>query len=87
MTNLHDVESSDEDYVEPKKRRKKPRTVTLTVSTKDLAKETAVTAKRHKVEIVAQRDMLANVINIGGGNVDDFSLSNKTVRRAGTSAV
>ena len=31
--------------------------------------------------------MLVNVINIGGGSVDDFSLSNKTVRRAGTATV
>ena len=31
--------------------------------------------------------MLANVINIGGGNVAEFSLSNKTVRKAGADSV
>ena len=61
--------------------------VTLSVSRKRLAKETAVTAKRHKIGISAQRDILANVINVGGGDIEEFSLSNKTVRNAGTSAV
>ena len=54
---------------------------------KKLAKETAVTAKRHKIGITAQRDLLANIINVGGGNIEEFSLSNKTVRKAGTVAV
>ena len=31
--------------------------------------------------------MLANIVNIGGGDVDDVSLSNYTVRTAGKSAV
>ena len=31
--------------------------------------------------------MLANFINIGGGDNTDFSLSNKTVRNAGTVTV
>ena len=31
--------------------------------------------------------MLANFINIGGGDIADFSLSNKTVRNAGTITV
>ena len=43
--------------------------------------------KRHKIGVTAQRDLLANVINCGGGDVSDFSLSNKTVRRSGTVAV
>ena len=57
------------------------------MSRKRLAKETAITAKRHKIGIVAQRDFLANVINVGGGDVKEFSLSNKTVRTAGTDSV
>ena len=82
------IEDEDEtpNFVAPKKR-KKDNLVTLTVNKKKLAKATAITAKRHRVGITAQRDMLANVINIGGGNVADFSLSNKTVRRAGTDSV
>ena len=59
----------------------------MTVDSKKLAKETAITAKRHKIGITAQRDMLANVINIGGGNEAEFSLSNKTVRKAGADSV
>ena len=37
--------------------------------------------------MVAQRDFLANIINVGGGDINDFSLSNTTVRTAGLSAV
>ena len=81
---IHD--DGSDDFV-PEKRKKKDNLVTLTVDKKKLAKETAITAKRHKVGITAQRDMLANVINVGGGNVADFSLSNKTVRRAGAKSV
>ena len=65
-------EDESEDYEPPKKR--KGNLVTLTIDRKRLAKETAITAKRHKIGITAQRDMIANIINVGGGNVDDFSL-------------
>ena len=61
--------------------------VSLSVSRKKLAKETAVTAKRHKIGITAQRDFLANIINVGGGDIEEFSLSNKTVRKSGADAV
>ena len=60
---------------------------TLVINIKRLAEETAVTAKRHKVVETTHRDMLANVINIGKGDIVDFSLSNKTVRMAGTVTV
>ena len=36
---------------------------------------------------MAQGDLLANIINVGGGDVNDFSLSNKTVRLAGAASV
>ena len=78
-------EDESEDFELPKKR--KDNLVTLIIDRKRLAKETAITAKRHKIGITAQRDMLANIINVGGGNIDDFSISNKTVRRAGTAKV
>ena len=76
-----------EDYIPPKQNKKKSDKVTLVIDRKRLAKETAVTAKRHKIGVTAQRDMLANFINIGGGDIADFSLSNKTVRNAGTVTV
>ena len=84
-------EESDEDnsadFEPPKIKNKKDNLVTLTINRKRLANATAVTAKRHRIGITAQRDMLANVINAGGGSVDDFSLSRTTVRVAGASAV
>ena len=46
-----------------------------------------MTAKSHKIGITAQRDLLGNIINVGGGNIAEFSLSNKTVSKAGTIAV
>ena len=79
--------TTDEDksgeFVYKGRYQKKPEFVTLTLNRKSLAKETAITAKRHKIGIVAQRDMLANVVNAGGGNIEDFSLSNYTVHSAG----
>ena len=89
--NLEDNEvvedDNDEDYVPEETTKKKSETVTLTVSRKRLAKDTAITAKRHRIGIVAQRDLLANIINVGGGDVSEFSLSNKTVRLAGAASV
>ena len=67
----------------PKRPNQKSETVTLTLSRKRLAKQTAITAKRHRIGIVAQRDMLANIINVGGGDIKEFSLSRTTVRIAG----
>ena len=72
---------------EPKRKKKKKDLVTLTVSRKKLAKDTALTSKRHKIGVVAQRDMLANLINVGGGDIRDFSISAKTVRTSGAKAV
>lgn len=80
-------EDDDTEFVPPQKVKNRENFVTLTVDRKRLAKDTAITAKRYKIGISGQRDMLANIINVGGGNVDDFSLSNKTVRRAGTVTV
>ena len=86
--NIPNEDINDDDYVVvEKKRRQQDEMVSLTFSRKKLAKETAVTAKRHKIGITAQRDLLANIINVGGGNIEEFSLSNKTVRKAGTVAV
>ena len=79
-------DDSDDEFTIGGTSKKKPKTVTLTVPTKTLAKETAVTAKRHTIGVFAQRDFLVNIMNIGG-DVSDFSLSNKTVRTAGVSAV
>ena len=79
-------DNDDEDFV-VNGRKKKSSTITLTVSKKRLAQETSITAKRHKVGITAQRDLLANIINVGGGDVENFSLSRETVRRAGATAV
>ena len=31
--------------------------------------------------------MLANIINVGGGNIEDFPLSNSAVRNAGAKEV
>ena len=89
--NNSDNEVLDEDktgeYEPPRKHKKKDDLVTLTINRKKFAKDTAITAKRHKIGIAAQRDMLANVINVGGGDIAEFSLSNKTVRKAGTATV
>ena len=52
-----------------------------------MAKVPAVTTKRHRIGITAQRDISANVSNVGGGDVNDFSLSRSTVRIAGAAAV
>ena len=65
-------EDESEDYEPPKKR--KDNLVILIIDKKRLAKVTAITAKRDKIGIIIQREMLANIINVGGGNVDDFSL-------------
>ena len=62
----------------PKRPNQKSETVTLTLSRKRLAKQTAITAKRHRIGVVAQRDMLANIINMGGGDIEEFSLSKST---------
>ena len=78
-----EIDEDDDEFVPPQKVKSRENLVTLTVDRKRLAKDTAITAKRHKIGITGQRDMLANFINVGGGNVEDFSLSNKTVRRAG----
>ena len=80
-------EDDSADFEPPPKTKKKDNLVTLTINRKRLANATAVTAKRHRIGVTAQRDMLANVINIGGGSVEDFSLSNKTVRKAGADTV
>ena len=80
-------DENDEDFIPVIKAKKTSEIVTLNVSRKRLAKETSITAKRHKIGIVAQRDFLANVINVGGGDIKEFSLSNKTVRTAGTDSV
>ena len=61
--------------------------VTLTFSRKRLARDRAITGKRHIIEIFAQRDMLANIINVGGGNIEDFPLSNRANRNAGAKEV
>ena len=91
LNDIEDDEVSDDDetgdFEPPEEPTQKDKFVTLTVDRKRLAKETAITAKRHKIGVTAQRDMLANIINVGGGNVDDFSLSNYTVRMAGTVTV
>ena len=79
--------SGDGDCVSKERKEKQPDMISLSVSRRKLAKETAVTAKRHKIGISAQRDMLANIINVDGGDVEKFSLSNTTVRNAGTTAV
>ena len=68
-------------------KRRKDNLVTLTINRKRLANATAVIAKRHRIGVTAQRNMLANVIIIGGESVVDFSLSNKTVRKAGADTV
>jgi hypothetical protein len=84
QNDITDDDSCDEDYtVKVPRVKTKADLVTLTVSRKSLAKDTAITAKRHRIGVVAQRDILANVINVGGGSTDEFSLSNKTVRKAG----
>ena len=80
-------DKNDEDFKVPEQKTKKANTVTITLPRKRLAQETAVTAKRHKLSITAQRDMLANIINVGGGDVSEFSISNKTVRTAGAEAI
>ena len=46
-----------------------------------------MTSKSHKTGVVAQRDMLANLIDGGGGDIRDFSISDKTVRTSGARAV
>ena len=80
-------EEETEDYVPPQEKKKKSNLVTLVVDRKRLAKETSITAKRHRIGVTAQRDMLANVINIGGGDIAEFSLSKTTVRNAGIATV
>ena len=60
-------DKSDDDYEIQKKKSRQPDTVTLSFSRKALAKETAITAKRHKIGVAAQRDLITNVINVGGG--------------------
>ena len=79
--------SEDGDFVPKERKKKQSEMISLSVSRRKLFKETAVTDKRHKIGISAQRELLANIINVGGGDVEKFSLSNKTVRNAGTSAV
>ena len=81
------ADDEQEEFIHKGRYRKKSENITLTLNRKTLAKDTAITAKRHKIGIVAQRDILANIVNAGGGNVEEVSLSKSTVHTAGTAMV
>ena len=66
---------------------KKPDIVNLAVSRKELAKLTAVTAKRYKIGTRAQSDILTNVLVAGGASADSVCCSRSYVRKAGIEAV
>ena len=95
-SNLDDIgSSSEEDTVEgeeelfsvPEERKRKSDTVCLSLPRKDLAKVTAVTAKRHKVGTRPQADILANILTAGGVDLSDVACSRSTIQRAGIKAI
>ena len=61
--------------------------MTIVLQRKDIAKVTALTAKRHQVSPRAQTDILTNILSAGGVDVAEVPCSSATVRRAGMKVV
>ena len=77
----------DDNFYWHSREEKKSDIVFLDMPRKRLSNVTVLTDKRFKMEILAHRDTLANINNVGWRIVMDFTLSNKTIRKAGTSEV
>ena len=88
MATAGDFEDDDFAPIETYSRKpKRPDVVNLSIPTKELAKLTAVTAKRYKIGTRAQSDILTNVLVAGGASVDSVPCSRSYVRKAGIEAV
>ena len=84
-------EISDEEFnlrnSSASKKAKRSSSVTLSITGKDLAKPTAITAKRYKIGTRAQSDFLTNIFVAGGVDLSTVSCSRSTVRRLDLEAV
>ena len=79
-------ESSSEDEVVFSER-EKDKTINLQINKKDLLQETALTAKRVKLSTRGQTMLLANVLNLGGADLKDVTISKSSAQRVGKKAI
>ena len=75
----------DQDFVINNSQKKESIDISLPV--KGLAQATAMTAKRFKVGTMAQTALIADILNVGGADLSQFTLSQSSTWRAGTDTV
>ena len=82
-----DVRADDFEEPTSKKHKPRPEFVTLTLPTRILGALTAEVAKSNKLSVRKTTSIVAKLINIGGGDLEDFSFSKSLVHQQSNSAI
>ena len=84
-----DEDDDDDDFICPEgpSKKKKKKSSTVVEIPANIAELTAENALRRGISATAHASLIANVVNVAGGDISELSVSTSTMRRAGRKAV